>query len=247
MARDLSIRIAVGDASGRHSAVWKVFTTNDEVYATHRTMGGVEKISFHSSRICRRAFVEKHKLPLSMSDRVLHRWTRAETLPRGDGQAVSVLTVFFPEAHLTPDLPSTPKKTIWLPPPSEGNARVFQMLFTRESEDRFRQLIMEGGQAFVAYHSLPNGEAIAIRSWANEFGQPALIVEASHGASRDLVLPSEFEVGLERPVGFTLYAQPDEMRCFELSGYWVDAGEARRRFPTAGTFSRTEIVDRTAS
>ena len=244
MAKDLSIRIAVGNATGRHSTVWSVFSANNEVYAAHRTMGGIEKLSFHSSRICRRAFGDKHQLPPSMPNRVLNRWTRDETPPAGQRQAVAVLTVFFPDGHLSPDLPSTTKKATWLPPPMPGEARFLQVLFTRDKEEDVRELFLSAGHSFVAYHMLPNGEAVAIRSWANEFEQRDLIVEASHGAPLDLVLPSRFEIGVGRQVGFTVYVQSDEMRCIELSGYWVTAGEARRRFPMADTFSRSAVIDR---
>jgi hypothetical protein len=179
-----------------------------------------------------------------MQDRVFLRWVRAETPPAGQKQAVAVLTVFFPEGHLSPDLPSTAKRAIWLPPPSPGEARFLQVLLTREEEEDTRKLLVNAGHLLIAYHSLPNGEAVAIRSWANEFEQRDLIIEASHGVSQDLVLPSRFEVGLARPVAFTTYSQPDEMRCLELTGYWVTAGEARRRFPGADTFSRTMVVER---
>jgi hypothetical protein len=244
MTRDLSIRVAVGNAAGRHSMVWSVFSTKNEVYAAHRTRGGIEKFSFHSSRICRRAYVDTRPLPPTMGDRVLHRWTRAETLPAGQSQAVAVLTVFFPEAHLSPDLPRSAKKVLWLPPPMPSEARFLQVLFTREKKEDVRAMFEKSGHLFVAYHSLPNGESIAIRSWANEFERRDLIVEAGHGVPRDLVLPSGFENGVKRPVAFTTYSQVDEMRCLELSGYWVPAGEARRRFPVADRISRTLIIDR---
>lgn len=244
MAKDLSVRIAIGHPSDRHSTVWSFFTTNSEVYAAHRTGARVEKFSFHSSRICRRAYVDTHPLPPSMSDRVFHRWNRAETSPAGEGKAVAVLSVIFPEGHLSPDLPATAKKGIWLPAPVRGEARILQVLFTREGEEEVRRQLMGAGHSLVLYHGLPNGEAVAIRSWANEFEQRDLIVEASHGVPRDLVLPSVFEVGVKRPVGLTMYLQPDEMRCIELSGYWVAAGEARRCFPMADTLSRNEITER---
>jgi hypothetical protein len=244
VARDLSIRVAIGNSMGRHSTVWSVFSSNNEVYATHRTMGGVEKLSFHSSRICRRAFTGTHQLPPSMTDRVIQGWTRAETVPAGKGQGVAVLTVIFPESHLSPDISSTTKQAAWLPSPMPGEARFLQAFFTRESEQYIRSLLAAAGHSFVAYHSLPNGEAVAIRSWANEFEQPDLIMEASHNATRDLVLPSRFEVGVRREVSLTLYFQPEEMRCIELTGYWVHAGEAHLRFPAADTFSRSEVIER---
>jgi hypothetical protein len=247
MTKDLSIRLAVGDAVGRHSTTWSIFSTKNEVYAAHRTMGGIEKISFHSSRICRRAYVSSHQLPPSLEDRVFHRWMRAETGPAGHGLGVAVLTILFPEPHLSPDLPVTQKKTIWLPSPVSGEIRCLQILFTLEAEEYVRQELLSAGQLLVAYHSLPNGEAVAIRSWTNKFEDRDLIMEASHGVAQDLVLPAKFEAGIARPIGFTIYFQPEEMRCFELSGYWVPAGQARLRFPGADTFSRTRLIERSGT
>jgi hypothetical protein len=124
-----------------------------------------------------------------------------------------------------------------------GEARFIQVFFTREKMDDVRRLCANAGDLLVVYHHLPNGEAVAIRSWAHDYEQPDLIMEASHGAPRDLVLPSRFEIGVSRPVGITIYSQPNELRCIELSGYWVSAGEGRRRFPMADTYSRLVILN----
>jgi hypothetical protein len=213
--------------------VWSVFSTKNEVYATHRARGGTEKFSFHSSRICRRAYTDTHPLPPTMRDRVFHRWSRANTLTAGQNQAVAVLTVFFPEAHLSPDLPTTVKKVLWLPPPMPGEARLLQVLVTREKEGDVRTIFEKLGHLLVAYHHLPNGESVAIRSWANEFERRDVIVEAAQGVPRDLVLPSRFEIGVKRPVAFTTYSQVDEMRCLELSGYWGYCGGGTPAFSSS--------------
>lgn len=240
MGEDLKIRVAVGNSSSRHSAVWSVFTNKNEVFATHRTMAGVEKFSFHASRHCRRAFIKTHKLPPTMTDRVLTRWMRAETPLLGEDRAIAVLTVIFPEGHLSPELPGSLKETIWLSNPSVGEARFMRIIFTNESENRLSQILND--HSIVAYHVLPNGEAVAILSWSEKFEQRTLIMESSLGVMKDLVMPSSYEAGIERPVGFTMYTQPDEMCCIELSGYWVDSGEGRRRHPAADTLSRNNII-----
>jgi hypothetical protein len=142
VTKDLSIRIGVGNSAGHHSAAWSDFSSRNEVYAAHRTMGGLEKLSFHSSRICRRAFTGRHQLPPSMTDRVIQRWTRAETLPAGKGRGIAILTVILPEAHLSPDISSTTKQAAWLPAPLPGEARFLQALFTQEGEQDVRSLLL---------------------------------------------------------------------------------------------------------
>src|ERR1700731_3068366 len=100
MPRHLKLRVAVGDEQGARSPQWVVFTRGNDVYAAHRTMGHVEKISFHESGICRRAFTQTHGTPSTMPDRVMQRWRRAELSPRGSNAATRLLSVSFPTAHL---------------------------------------------------------------------------------------------------------------------------------------------------
>jgi hypothetical protein len=193
---DFSIRVAVGSQHGRRSPIWNIFSTRDEVYALHRTMGRIEKISFHKSRICRRAFVDKHLPPIE-------RWTRAET-----------------------------------PSAGQMKVRIVQVLFSYDTQAYVL------GQQLVFHHRLPNGEGVVIRSWTNSWEQADVIVPASHGTTGDIIFPATYQPGTARPVMLTMYAHPDELRCFELTGFRVPAGEARRRFPQADTLSRNEVLRR---
>jgi hypothetical protein len=211
------------------------FSTRDEVYALHRTMGHIEEISFHSSRICRRAFIEKPPLP------PIERWTRAETPSAGQMKAVAVLTIFFPEGHLSPDLPTTSKRVIWLDTPSVGGVRIVQVLYSHDTQADVLGLIEEAGQRLVFHHHLPNGEGVVIRSWTNPWEQADVIVPASHGTAEDIIFPATYRLGTARPVQLTIHARSDELRCFELTGFRAPAGEARRRFPQADTLSRSEV------
>jgi hypothetical protein len=188
-------------------------------------------ISFHKSRICRRAFVDKHLPPIE-------RWTRAETPSAGQMKAVAVLTIFFPEGHLSLDLPTTSKRVIWLDAPSVGAVRIVQVLFSYDTQAYVL------GQQLVFHHRLPNGEGVVIRSWTNSWEQADVIVPASHGTTGDIIFPATYQPGTARPVMLTMYAHPDELRCFELTGFRVPAGEARRRFPQADTLSRNEVLRR---
>lgn len=236
--RDFGIRVAVGCQHGRRSAIWKIFSTRNEVYALHRTMGHIEKISFHSSRICRQAFVAKPPLP------PIQRWTRADTPSAGQMKAVAVLTIFFPEGHLSPDLPTTSENVIWLDAPSVGAVRIVQVLFSHESQANVLRLIEDAGQRLVFHHRLPNGECVVILSWTNSWEQADFIMPASHGTTEDIIFPATYQLGTARPVMFTMCVRPDELRCFELTGFRVPEGEARRRFPQADTFSRNEVLQR---
>jgi hypothetical protein len=243
MKRDFSIRVAVGDPHGRRSVIWNFFSTSDEVYALHRSMGKIEKISFHSSRsnllpICRRAFLDKSLPPLE-------RWERAKTPSAGQRQAVSVLMIFFPEGQLSPNLPTEiAKPVIWLDAPSVGVVRIVQVLFTNDTQPDVRRLIEDGGQQLLLHHRLPNGEGVVIRSWVNPWEQADVIMPASHDTTEDIIFPAAYQAGTARPVALTMYARPEELRCFELTGFRVPAGEARLRSPLADTLSRGAVLQR---
>jgi hypothetical protein len=238
MKKDFSIRLGVGDPQGRKSPIWKIFSTNDEVYALHRDMGRIEKISFHSSRICRRAFLDKTLPPIQ-------RWERAKTPPAGEMQMAYALAIFFSEGHLSPDLPKERGKSVlWLEAPSIGSVRIVQMFFTNDTEADVLRSIQDEGQQLVLHHRLPNGEGVVIRSWTNLWQQPDVIMPASHDTAEDIIFPVAYQAGTARPMALTMYVRREELRCFEFTGFRVPAGEARRRFPQADTFTRGEVLKR---
>jgi hypothetical protein len=245
MKNDFSIRLAVGDRHGRRSQMWKIYSTNDEVYALHRTMGKIEKISFHSSRssplpICRRAFPDKTLPPIE-------RWERAKTPSAGQMKAVAVLTIFFPEGHLSPNLPTEIAKPMtWLDAPPVGAVRIVQVLFSNDTDADVLRLIQDVGQQLVLHHRLRNGEGVVIRSWTNPWEQADLIVPARHDTTEDIIFPAAYQAGTARPVALTMYLRRDELRCFELTGFRVPAGEGRRRFPQADTLTRGAPLQRSA-
>jgi hypothetical protein len=205
-------------------------------------MGKIEKISFHSSRsnslpICRRAFLDKTLPPIE-------RWERAKTPSAGQMKAVSVLMIFFPEGHLSPDLPTeVSKPVIWLDAPPIGSVRIVQVFFSNDTKADVLRLIEDAGQQLVFHHLLPNGESVGIRSWTNPWQQADLIMPASHETA-DIIFPAAYQAGIARPVMLTMYARPDELRCFELTGFRVPAGDARCRFPQADTLSRDEVLQK---
>ncbi len=102
-------------------------------------------------------------------------------------KAVAVLTIFFPEGHLSPDLPTTSKRVIWLDAPSVGAVRIVQVLFSHDTQADVLGLTEEAGQQLVFYHRLPNGEGVAILSWANPWDQADIVMPSSHGTTEDII------------------------------------------------------------
>lgn len=239
-----SIRFAVGDPAGRHSTTWNVWAHGNEVYVSGSAMGGVEKYSFHSSTICRRAFTQEHKLPASMEDRVLHKWNRAATVPTGRSGAVALLSLVIPEAHLSSHLTKSKKKPAWIAAPEAEHAVTIQLLLTRETAGDLEAKLHVSDTLFWTA-ALPNGETIAIRTFQRPWEGNDLVVPANVAAGRDLVLPRTYSDEPPRSVAFFLFSQPEEAVVFQLSGYWVDAGQGLVLFPSADTITRTNVTQST--
>ena len=239
-----SIRFAVGDPAGRHSTTWNVWAHGNEVYASSSTMGGVEKYSFHSSTICRRAFTEEHKLPASMEDRLLQRWNRAATVPAGRSEAVALLSLVIPEACLSPHLTKSRKKPKWIAAPEAGNAITIQLLLTREAVGDL-EAMLPANHSLIWTAALPNGETLAIRTFQHPWDGNDVVLPANMAAERDLVLPRIFADEPPRSVAFLLFLQPEEAVVFQLSGFWADAGQGLVLFPSADTITRANVIQST--
>jgi len=241
MARDLSIRIAVGAPTERRSTVWKVWSCRDEVYAAHTSMAAIQKLSFHSSRKCRLAFLEKLPRPHPEEDRVINRWERAALDPAKPDVAVKVLTVYFPECYLGKGWLPPSKKTAWLSPPEPGTLTAFQLVYTLEPETAIQTCAHNMGYTLLSYHVLPGQEAVFIWTWTESYPEGDLIVPSRDGVEPDMVFPIKAPPDATRELHFTIFRQPEEMQSIECLGYKVPAGEASRRFPGASVFARTAI------
>ena len=79
--KNIVLRLAVGDPNGPRSGVWRLWLSNGEVYLAHNGLGGIGKLSFHSSRICRSAFTQEYGTPKGMTDRAMTKWVRSQTVP----------------------------------------------------------------------------------------------------------------------------------------------------------------------
>lgn len=204
-------------------------------------MAGVEKVSFHESRICRRAFVKEQPLPAGWSDRVIQRWNREKPPVVGQATGICVMTVLFPEGHLSPDLPTTTKKIAWLPMPKRREARFFQIVFTYADRESLRKAIEPHGKSIVEYHPLPNGECVTIITGVVQDERNNLIVQANADETEELLLPYQYRKDdPKRGSGFTFVSgEPDRDLLFvELSGYRAPVGTGRRLFHKPDIYSR---------
>ena len=184
MTKNLAdLRFAITRPDGYRSSVWRAWATSQsDVYLATRSMASIEKLSFHSSLICRRAFSSEHGTPPTMPDRLIHRWRRRPAPTRGEGTATRVAWIAFPTnlLSLTPSAPApTPLKPIALIPaaPPDG-ATYVEVAFTRETEADVRaSFANRGDRHLVLYQPLPNGEVflwttIALTGWTKTSAFP---------------------------------------------------------------------------
>ena len=162
----LDIRFAIGFEGGPRSIIWRAWSHRKEIYIAQRNMAGVEKISFHSSGICRKAFTSEHGAPKGLPDRATTKWKRPSTPLRGVGEATRVLMIAFPSGFLSTSPPLVPDKPIiWIPPAPSGGAAVLEMFFTNESEEQVRQEFAAANQRrIVDCISLSNDELFLLAS-----------------------------------------------------------------------------------
>jgi hypothetical protein len=241
--KNLDLRLGVEHSSGRRSPIWRIYTRGDDAYASHRNSGGIEKISFHASGICRRAFVAEHPLPKGMEDRVTERWRRADVLPPGSDQGVALLTINFPTGQLSLQAENTTKPTIWLEAPPDGMGSWVQLLLTGDPPDQLESQLNLANSRLVVGHPLPNGTTFAVRTWVAEDDEADLVVEAAREGGDDIVCPGRHDPNVPRPVTFTMFRRPEELQVWELSGYRVRAGEGAKLYPNAPRITKRRIID----
>jgi hypothetical protein len=221
-------RMAVGTPTGPRSNVWHFWSRNNQVYATHADMGGVQKFSFHTPNVCRLAFTKEHGIPAQMDDRAMHEWRRDPTPQPGNKQVVRVLRVGFATSVLSTALKPAEKDVNWVPAAPAGGSTVIDLMFTRETEGIVREAVQADHNSrheILAYKMLPHGEAFCLASWFDEKTTEALRVPASHGQQHDLIILRTDPTFSGRPVRLTTYSNPkdgDFMQAWEFGGYWFN-------------------------
>lgn len=241
----LDARLVVGVPGGARSNTWRIWSQGDEIYVLSGGMGGVEKLSFHSSGICRKAFTSDWGAPPGLADRATVKWKRNATPPVAEGTGCCVLEVQIATDYLSTGLEALTKKVIWIEPAPSNRMTVLEMFFTRHSDDDLRSLA-SGQKKIVVYHRMPNGEAFAVVSCFAE-GEPAnFYMPASLHESADLIFTPDASTAGGRPIRITVYKHPrdgDRMTAWEWGGY---KGQVTAEMLEAGmgVFRRDRVFDK---
>lgn len=240
----LNARYVVGCHGGARSSVWRVIVRGDDVYVNCATIGGIEKLSFHQSRNCRKAFTAEYGVPPSLDDRATTKWKRSETPPVGSKIGHAVLEIRIPTDTLSTALAPLTKKVTWISPSAPGTLTVLLMLYTRKSKDLVLETFPEG--RMQAYVAMPSGEAFVILSHPTLWVCPDVRVPASHHAAQDYLFSADDPDRTGRPVRLVMFSEPkdgDKMIAWEYGGY--------QRTPLAiynvgnmGTLTRNSVIVR---
>lgn len=221
MPDPLDARYVVGTPGGARSNVWRVIVKKSgDVYVTSARMGGVEKLSFHKSGICRKAFTAEYGTPHGLDDRATIKWKRSVTPPAGTNQGNFVFEVGIATNTLSLALPLPTKKVRWIAPAPPGDTTVLSMFYARDDEVVIKNGMQRG--EILSYTPVAEGEAFVVRSAPFTWDGKDFRVPASHHMSEDYIFSPSDPDRTGRPVRVTIFSHPkdgEKMLAWEHGGY----------------------------
>lgn len=243
----LDTRFAVGSETGPRSSIWRAWSHQNEIYVVQRSLAGVEKISLHSSRVCRKAFTSEHGLPVGLDDRATIKWKRPPSPDQGLGEASRVLMIAFPTDFLS----TSPKQALdkpitWVPAAPSGCATILEMLFTHETEEQVRQEFAATNlRRVVDSVLLPNGELFILASHVSDWKNRQVRVPAGETHPGYLFSYSDPD-NTGRPVRIILFNQPNDGDALigqELGGYRKSVSDFDAADNGIDTLTRKEVFE----
>ncbi len=237
-SKNLDLRLAVGAIIGPRSSIWRIKSNRNDVYVS---AGGsrASKISFHKSKTCRKAFHETHE-PVTVANRLMHEWQRADTPPAESGRACLLIRFGIPTDYLSTGLALPTKKVMWVPAAPTGKTRVICVLLTNDTEERLRRDL--GKECYLlAYKKLPDGEAVAVMTYVADSNENDFAVPSSHHQKRHIIISKHDPAQTGRPVRFFRENNPKDGDCqevWELGGYYHDGSLP----PGIALFTRMTVI-----
>lgn len=194
----------------------------NDIYVSHED-DSTSKLSFHESGICRSAFTSEYGVPVTMGDRVMSKWLRADVPPAGSGRACLLLRIWIATDFLSTNRVRPTKRVCWIPAASIGSGRVIYLVLTKYDE---QELVSAIGlnESLIAYKRLPNGDAAAVWSAVVDGSEKDFAVVTNHQSPKRQLLISSNDTSA-RPVHFISGNRPkdhDAKELWEFSGSYVD-------------------------
>jgi hypothetical protein len=237
----VNFRIAVGEANGPRSGVWRGFSNGNDVYLTTTGMAGIEKFSFHGSGICRHAFTKEEGPADGETDRVLHRWRREVPVPAG--ALVQVLTARFPSDYLSTSLRPEGKAVAWLPAAAPGSATLVDFAFSGAGEEATREMAESTGRTIVSYTDLPNGDGFVVTSMHHAWTGESFTMPGLFDRPDQYVVSKSDPFGSGRPTRFTLFIDPTQEHPMLVDEYGAYSAPLDTKFSEPmGSFSREKVL-----
>jgi hypothetical protein len=207
---------------------------------------GMEKLSFHQSGICRKAFTSEQGIPQGEVDRATLKWRRVATERQGMHRFSRVLSIECPTDFLSKLDETTDKPIVWIPPAPVSMTTFVEMGFTREDCLAIQwQLAGSGLRRLTGFLPLPNGENFVVLAGYGRTRTDNLLVPASHHQSKHLMFSRVDPQCIGRPSRLSLYNLTKEKQMLlvqELGGYPI-LDKDLAHFPEAyRTFSRKEVL-----
>jgi hypothetical protein len=184
--------------------------TKGDVYVSARALTSVLKVSLHESGDWRHAFTDTRGMAHVPpgQDRAMSRWHRPPEFAPGVTRAFEII---IPASEVTKppylewDKNFRPeyadKEIVWVPPPPEGYATHFTVVFTSAEATADTLPAWPGrtgtGTRLIAFATLPNSQAVWLVAFEQEFSESnrqhlernkRLLVEAARQMKED---PSE--------------------------------------------------------
>lgn len=242
---EVNLRVAVGSRNGPRSSIWRAFSTKSEVYVCHSGLGGIEKFSFHSSGICRRAFTKEEGPGDGEDDRVIQKWKRL--LASTNSDLIYALAARFPTDYLSTALAPEKKKVLWVPPASAGKSTQWDFIFTQMEIPALEKLGQANGRMLISYTRLPNGEAFAV-SWVHTdwIGGKDFTVPGALYDDKEFVISTDDPDRTGRPARLTMYqgltSEQPIMLATEYGAYAMPLGTKFSK--PMGKLTRTKVLKR---
>lgn len=221
------LRFAVGSENGARSSQWAIWSRKTDLYVASKTLGGIQKFSFHPPNLCRYALTKEYVTRTEKKDRKALEWRRGESPVDDKMQVVRVLRIGFPTDYLSTALrDQVSKECLWLDSAPYSGSTVVDIMFTRADQASLERALVDEIRRFehriVSYHKMQDGEAFAITCFHSPVTEAPIRMKAAPHDPFDIIALPVDRLNTGRPIRLTLVGSAEdnkplhvrEMGCF---------------------------------
>jgi len=224
--RDVTLNFAVGSRDGPRSSVWRLWANkNGDVFVGCRAHASVNKLTFHASGRCHKAFTNEYwaKKFRPNCERFDATWHRSPSPPAGEKRGSNGLAICFPTDYLSTSLSpdSVPDGTVWVPAATNGRATWIFLWFSRDDEQAVREAIAGSSQRLLLHHAIRPNEYALVLSGELDSGDNDVCFPAEPGGKHLIYTRADpFSTGRPMRVAIGPIIEDGQIpRIWELGGY----------------------------